>query len=48
MIKAILRLIGFGAKGIIKGSLAALYQSSVIIIKSGSLFAKLTSKAMRP
>ena len=47
MIKAILRLIGFGAKGIIKGSLAALYQSFIVVVKAGSLFAKLTSMAMR-
>ena len=47
MIKAILGLIGFGAKGIIKGSLAALYQSSIVVVKAGSLFAKLTSMAMR-
>ena len=48
MIKAILRLIGFGAKGVIKGSLAALYHSSIVVVKAGSLFARLTSMAMRP
>ena len=42
MIGFMLKLLGFGAKGIIKGSLAALIQSSLVVIKAGSLFAKLT------
>ena len=42
-----LKLLGFGVKGIIKGSLAALIQSSLVVIKAGSLFAKLTSLGMR-
>ena len=48
MIKAILWIIGFGAKGVIKGSAAALVQSWLIVVKAGSLFAKLTSLAMKP
>ncbi len=47
MIGFILKLLGFGAKGIIKGSLVALIQSSLVVIKAGSLFAKLTSLGMR-
>ncbi len=47
MFKAILKIIGFGAKGVIKGSIAALIQSKIVIVKAGSLFAKLTSLAMR-
>ena len=47
MFKLILGAIGFGAKGIIKGSLAALVQSSMVIVKAGSLFARLTSYAMK-
>ena len=41
-----LSLIGFGAKGIIKGSIAAAIQSSYGLIKAGNWFAKLTSLAM--
>ena len=41
-----LNLIGFGAKGVIKGSIAATIQSSYGLIKAGSWFAKLTSLAM--
>ena len=41
-----LNLIGFGVKGVIKGSLAAAIQSYYGLIKAGSLFAKLTSLAM--
>ena len=41
-----LSLIGFGVKGVIKGSLAAAIQSSYGLIKAGSWFAKLTSIAM--
>ena len=48
MMKAILGLIGFGAKGIVKGSIAALYQSTLVAVKAGSLFARLTSMAMKP
>ena len=46
MIGALLGLIGFGAAGIIKGSIAAAIQSWFGIITAGSLFAKLTSIAM--
>ena len=46
MFKTILSLIGFGAKGIIKGSIAALVQSKIVVVQAGSLFAKLTSYAM--
>ena len=42
----LLSLVGFGAKGIIKGSIAALIQSSYGMIQAGSWFAKLTSIAM--
>ena len=42
----LLSLVGFGAKGIIKGSIAALIQSSYGLIQAGSWFAKLTSIAM--
>ncbi len=41
-----LSLIGFGVKGIIKGSIAATIQSSYGLVKAGSWFAKLTSLAM--
>ena len=47
MIGVILKVIGFGAKGIIKGSIAALIQSSMVVVKAGSIFARLTSYAMR-
>ncbi len=46
MLRLVLSVIGFGAKGIIKGSIAALIQSSYGLIKAGSWFAKLTSIAM--
>ncbi len=46
MLGLILGLIGFGAAGIIKGSLAAAIQSSIGLVSAGSLFAKLTSIAM--
>ena len=46
MFKVILGIIGFGAKGIIKGSIAALIQSKMILVTAGSVFAKLTSFAM--
>lgn len=42
----LLSLVGFGAQGIIKGSLAALIQSYYGFIQAGSWFAKLTSIAM--
>jgi hypothetical protein len=42
----ILNIIGFGAKGIIKGSIAAAIQSYYGLVAAGSLFAKLTSRAM--
>ena len=41
-----LSLVGFGAKGIIKGSIAAAIQSYYGLITAGSWFAKLTSLAM--
>ncbi len=46
--KFLLGLIGFGAKGIIKGSMAAAIQSWYVVVSAGSLFAKLTSMAMKP
>ena len=46
--KFLLGLIGFGAKGIIKGSIAAAIQSWYVVVSAGSLFAKLTSMAMKP
>lgn len=46
MIGGLLSLIGFGAKGIIKGSIAAVVQSCYGLVKAGSWFAKLTSMAM--
>ena len=42
----LLSAIGFGAKGIIKGSIAALIQSKMVVVKAGSIFARLTSLAM--
>ena len=42
----ILGLLGFGATGIIKGSIAAAIQSWYGLIQAGSWFAKLTSIAM--
>ena len=41
-----LSLVGFGANGIIKGSIAAAIQSYYGLITAGSWFAKLTSLAM--
>ena len=46
MIGFILKLLVFGTKGIIKGSLSDLIQSSIIVINAGSIFAKLTSLGM--
>lgn len=46
-IKNTVSFIGFKAFGIAKGSLAALYQSKVIVIYSKSLFAFLQSAAMK-
>ena len=43
----VLRVIGFGAKGIIKGSVAAFIQSCYGLVKAGSWFARLTSAAMK-
>lgn len=40
-------LLGFGTAGITGGSIAASIQSSLGLVKSGSLFAKLTSLAMK-
>ena len=45
---AILGLLGFGATGIMKGSIAAAIQSYLGSVSSGSLFAALTSAAMTP
>ena len=42
----LLNLVGFGVKGVIKGSIAAAIQSSYGLIAAGSWFAKLTSLAM--
>ena len=47
MLKGILKLIGFGTLGIIKGSIAATIQSWLVVVKAGSLFAKLTSLGMK-
>ena len=41
-----LSLVGFGVKGIIKGSIAAGIQSSYGLIEAGSWFARLTALAM--
>ncbi len=46
MIGFVLKLIGFGAQGVIKGSIAALIQSWMVVVKAGSIFARLTSLAM--
>ena len=46
MLGAILGLVGFGATGIIKGSIAAAIQSWYGLITAGSWFARLTSIAM--
>ena len=43
----VLNLLGFGVKGIIKGSIAAGIQSWYGLVVAGSLFAKLTSAGMR-
>jgi len=43
----ILGLLGFGALGIVKGSIAAAIQSSIGLVAAGSLFALLTSCGMR-
>ena len=43
----LLDLVGFGEKGITKGSIASLIQSWYGSIEEGSWFAKLTSIAMR-
>jgi len=47
MLKCILKLIGFGTLGIVKGSIAAMIQSWLVIVKAGSLFANLTSLGMK-
>ncbi len=47
MLGLILTILGFGALGIIKGSLAACIQSSMGYVAAGSLFATLTSLGMR-
>ena len=47
MIAGLLKLIGFGAAGVIKGSIAATIHSFYGLVKAGSWFAKLTSIAMR-
>ena len=46
-LRFILNLLGFGVKGIIKGSIAAAIQSWYGLVAAGSLFAKLTSAGMR-
>ena len=46
MIGFVLTLIGFGAKGVIKRSIAALIQSWMVDVKAGSIFARLTSLGM--
>ena len=43
----VLNLLGFGVKGIIKGSIAAGIQSWYGLVAAGSLFAKLTAAGMR-
>ncbi len=47
MIGWILRLLGFGVLGIVKGSFAAGIQSSIGRVAAGSLFALLQSLGMR-
>ena len=47
MVVGILGLVGFGASGIIKGSIAAYIQSLIGLVPAGSLFATLTSIAMK-
>ncbi len=47
MLTCILKLIGFGTLGIIKGSIAAMIQSWLVVVKAGSLFAQLTSLGMK-
>ena len=47
MIGFMLKLLGFGVKGIIKGSIAAFIQSCIGLVKAGSFFAKLTSLGMK-
>lgn len=46
MLGFLLSIIGLGVKGVIKGSNAALIQSSMVTVKAGSIFARLTSLAM--
>jgi len=46
IIVLVLRLIGFAAAGVVKGSFAAWWQSTMPLVSAGSIFAKLTSIAM--
>ena len=43
----LLSLLGFGSFGIIKGSIAACFQSCIGLVTAGSLFALLQSLGMR-
>ena len=47
MFGCLLKLLGFGAIGITKGSCAACIQSCIGLVKVGSIFACLTSLGMR-
>ena len=42
IIALVLRLIGFAASGVLKGSFAAWWQSTMPLVSAGSVFAKLT------
>jgi len=46
VIALVLRIIGFAAAGVMKGSFAAWWQSTMPLVSAGSVFAKLTSIAM--
>jgi len=48
LVGLMLRLVGFTAAGVAKGSLAAWWQSTMPLVSAGSVFAKLTSIAMSP
>ena len=48
VVSLVLRLVGFTVDGIAKGSMAAYIQSTMSHVASGSVFSKLTSRAMKP
>ena len=43
----LLSLLGFGSLGILKGSIAACFQSCIGVIAAGSIFALFQSRGMR-